>query len=229
MIASLAFRCWARPAHSATTSCSGVELSRRLFRLSERVTKQIKLRPFPASPQPKTAAKIPLAQSRNLSRAKSSHCRLSRPGIRRGSSVGAPSVPTPATGGQPALNQVMPLAVAAPPGSRLNAVASQHALQSGAAGGAAVPDRAPLATAAVSTAEITPPILSDGYAVRSPRSGVKAPLKLLIGRCRRNTLISLATASRSFAGLTWAPPASTIGLLSVRLHRRKKPQGRAAD
>ena len=85
---------------------------------------------------------------------------------RRGSSVGAPAVPTPATVGQPVPNQAMPLAVADPPGSPLNAVASQHALQAGAAGGAAGADGAHLTTAAVSTAETTPPVLRDGYTVQ---------------------------------------------------------------
>src|SRR5262249_39033181 len=65
-------------------------------------------------------------------------------GTRRRSSLG---VPPPATAGQPGPNQVMPLAVADPPRSPFNAVASQHALQSGAAGGAVGADRAHLATA----------------------------------------------------------------------------------
>jgi len=87
-------------------------------------------------------------------------------GARRGSSVGAPAVPTPATVGQPVPNQAIQLAVADPPGSPLNAVASKHTLQTGAAGGAAGADRAHLATAAVSTAETTPPVLGDGYAIQ---------------------------------------------------------------
>ena len=62
-----------------------------------------------------------------------------------------------------------------------------------------------------------------------PRSAAKAGLKLHFGRCKRNTPASLAAASRSFAVPISAPRASTIGLLSVPLHRRKRPQSYAAD
>ena len=61
------------------------------------------------------------------------------------------------------------------------------------------------------------------------RSAVKAGLKLRFGRCKRNTPTSLAAANRSFAAPISAPRGSTIGLLSVPLRRRKRPQSCAAD
>lgn len=53
---------------------------------------------------------------------------------------------------------------------------------------------------------------------------MKAGLKLLFGRCKRNTTTSFAAARQSYAGPISVPGASTIGLLSVPLHRRKRPQ-----
>ena len=61
------------------------------------------------------------------------------------------------------------------------------------------------------------------------RSAVKAGLKPLSGRCKRNTPTSLAAANRSFAAPISVLQASTIGLLSVPLRRRKRPQSCAAD
>src|SRR6185312_632372 len=52
------------------------------------------------------------------------------------------------------------------PGPPPNAVASQHAGQSGVSGGTAAANRAHLATAAVSTAESAPPVIAGGYAVQ---------------------------------------------------------------
>ena len=79
------------------------------------------------------------------------------------SPVGASVTATPAIAGQPVPDHAIPhvLAAADLPGSNLNGTG-----QSGAAGGTTGANRAHLATAAVSTAETSPPVLGDGYAVQ---------------------------------------------------------------
>jgi hypothetical protein len=65
-----------------------------------------------------------------------------------------------------------------------------------------------------------------GFKLR--RSAVKAGLKPLFGRCKRNTRTSLAATNRSFVVPISAPRGSTIGLLSAPLRRRKRRQRCAA-
>jgi len=83
-----------------------------------------------------------------------------KPPKRAPRSSSPPMTAAPGSSGQPVLE------AEDPPGSPHNAVSSQHAGQSGAAGSRAGVNRAHLATAAVSTAETAPPLLGDGYAVQ---------------------------------------------------------------
>jgi SPOR domain len=107
------------------------------------------------------------------------------------SRAGAPAAPTPATAGQRIPNQVRPRVVAAADPARPppNAVTSQRAGQSAAAGGTAGANRAHLAAASTAPAEansaaaVTAPALGSGYVVQvtseRSESGAQAAFRAL--------------------------------------------------